>query len=265
MSSSYVNELHTAIEAVQAAGIYLRESLGLVSAETVIYKGAIDIVTIHDIRAQQIIIETLSRVFPNYSYLTEEEQDVSKIAGSGWRWILDPLDGTSNYAHGYPHFCVSLALEVSGQIELGVVYAPIFDEMFTSVRGEGALLGGNPIHPSSTSRLTDSIMATGFPYDQEHNLQSCFDGLRRIAPAIRSPRVLGAAALDICYVASGRLDAYWDVELAPWDMAAATLIVREAGGQVTDVKGAAFDHLGPTVIASNGILHAAIREVLNGH
>ena len=261
---SYARELKIALEAAHAAGHYLRGHLNTAEEPGVVFKREIDIVTVHDLQAQRMIVETLSNAFPEHAFLAEEELTTSHDGISAYRWILDPLDGTSNYAHGFPYFCVSLALEVAGRIELGVVYAPVADETFSAVRGEKALLNGVPIHVNSTARLTDSIVATGFPYDREANLQSCLSRLGRLAAVIRSPRVMGAAALDICYVACGRLDAYWDVELSPWDMAAAALIAEEAGGHVTNMMGKAFHHEGPTIVASNGILHPDLLEQLHG-
>ncbi len=263
MNGAYSEPLRAAMLAARNAGNFLRNSLGSVSAQDVIYKGDIDIVTIYDLEAQRLIVNTLSQVFPDHSFLTEEEQDGQALLPSENRWIIDPLDGTTNYAHGFPHYCVSLALEVSGRVEVGVVFAPVLDEMYTAINGEGAALNGKPIHVSGTSRLIDSLIATGFPYNKQKNLQDCLSLLGRLAPCVRSSRVIGAAALDLCYVASGRLDAYLDVELAPWDMAAGTLIIREAGGFVTDITGAPFNLFGQTVIASNRLLHPILQETLD--
>jgi myo-inositol-1(or 4)-monophosphatase len=260
MDFTYSDALTVGMQAARSAGNFLLKSLGSVSAQEIVFKGDIDIVTAYDLEAQRLVMEILSHAFPEHSFLSEEERYGNVAPTSGSRWIIDPLDGTSNFTRGFPHFCVSLALEVAGRVQAGIVYAPVLEEMFTAVRGCGAALNGHPIHVSSTSRLIDSLVATGFPYYKHKNLQDCLGRLARIADAIRSPRVVGAAALDICYVACGRLDAYWDTEMSPWDMSAGTLIVEEAGGRVTNVAGEPFDHLGQTVIASNGILHP---EVLN--
>ncbi len=261
---AYSKELVAAVTAARSAGDFLRTSLGSVSFHDIVYKGEIDIVTFYDLEAQRLVVESLTQACPEYAFLTEEKLTDIAESASGKRWIIDPLDGTSNYAHGFPHFCISLALEISDRIDMAVVYAPMLDELFTAVRGGGAFLNGAPIRVSSTSRLIDSIIATGFPYDKVNNLGDCLTLLARAAPAVRSPRVLGAAALDLCYLACGRLDSYLDVELAPWDMAAGAMIVAEAGGQVTDVRGAPFMHLGQTILASNGSLHSAILNTLWG-
>jgi myo-inositol-1(or 4)-monophosphatase len=262
MTLKLSNELNVAIDAARKAGIYLRECFGSVSPKDITYKGDINIVTPFDMEAQRLILRTLKSRFPDHRYFTEEEQDKPTTSSSTQRWIIDPLDGTSNYASGSPHFCVSMALEVSGQLALGVVYSPMLDELFYAVRGGGAFLNGKPIHVSLSPRLQDAIIATGFPYDNTVTLQECLRLLSRIAPAIRTTRCLGAAALDICYVACGRLDAYWDVELEPWDMSAGALIVSEAGGQISNVRGQRFDHCGHNLLASNGALHTAILDTL---
>jgi myo-inositol-1(or 4)-monophosphatase len=262
MSYPLTSQLDTALNAARRAGDFLRQGLGAVSADEVAFKGDIDIVTPFDLEAQNMVVETLRASFPDHGFLTEEDRDARVYGDSPWRWIIDPLDGTSNYASGSPHFCTSLALEFSGEIVLGVVYSPVLDESFYAVRGNGAFLNGRPISVSSTRQLIHSVPATGFPYDNRDTLQKCLRLLAKITPVTRSTRVLGAAALDLCYVACGRMDAYWDVELFPWDMSAGGLIVKEAGGKVSDLRGEPFSHLGKDIIASNGFLHPEILEIL---
>lgn len=262
MSFTMTTQLNVALQAARHAGNYLRQSFGSVSALEISYKGDINIVTPFDLEAQRLVLETLTASFPDYAYLTEEEYDEARNLNSLWRWIIDPLDGTSNYASGFPHFCTSLALEYSGEVVLGVVYSPTLDESFYAVRGRGAFLNGKPIHVSSSPYLIESVIATGIPYDNKDTLQECLRLLAKITPVTRTTRVLGAAALDLCYVACGRLDAYWDVELSPWDMSGGGLIVAEAGGNVSTVSGELFDHLGTNILASNGILHPAMLEAL---
>jgi myo-inositol-1(or 4)-monophosphatase len=262
MSYTFTTQLDVALHAARQAGNYLQQSLGSVSTQDIVYKGDINIVTPFDLEAQRLILETLMACFPDHKYLTEEEQENSRNSSSRWRWIIDPLDGSSNYAAGFPHFCTSVALEFSGEIVLGVVYSPTLDESFYAIRGNGAFLNGKRIHVSSSPYLIESVIATGFPYDNKDTLQECLRLLAKITPVTRTTRALGAAALDLCYVACGRLDAYWDVELSPWDMSAGGLIVREAGGTVSAVMGDKFDHLGTNILASNGILHKAIIDAL---
>ncbi len=262
MAFVYSDELNVAKQAARQAGDYLREHLGSVRAQDVTYKGDIDIVTPYDLEAQRLVVQSIKAAFPDHSFLTEERQEKTGASSSASRWIIDPLDGTTNYARGFPYFCVSLALEVSGQVELGVVYAPMLDELFYATRGGGAFMNGLPMQASTTPRLKEAVVSTGFPYDNGATLQECLRLLARITPIARTSRCLGAAALDICYVACGRLDAYWDIEMSPWDIAAGGLIVSEAHGRVTGVKGQPFDHLGHSILASNAVLHAAILEAL---
>jgi myo-inositol-1(or 4)-monophosphatase len=262
MAFTYSDELMVAKQAARQAGDFLREHLGSVRVQEVTYKGDIDIVTPYDLEAQRLVVQSIKAAFPEHSFLTEESQGKTGGSSSTSRWIIDPLDGTTNYARGFPYFCVSLALEVSGQVELGVVYAPMLNELFYATRGGGAFMDDMPLHASATPRLKEAVVATGFPYDNGATLQECLRLLARITRTVRTSRCAGAAALDICYVACGRLDAYWDIEMWPWDIAAGALIVSEASGRVTGVKGQPFDHLGRTILASNGALHAAILETL---
>lgn len=262
MTLTLVNEVEVAVGAARQAGDYLREKFGSVSLKDIAYKGNINIVTTFDLKAQHLILDYLKATFPDHQFLTEEEQEQPYDSCSPCRWIIDPLDGTSNYASGFPHYCISLALEVSGNIVLGVIYSPTLDEMFTAVRGGGAFLNDKRINVSSSSNLIDSIVATGFPYNNGDTLQECLRMLANITPRTRTTRALGAAALDLCYVACGRLDAYWDVELWPWDMSAGALIVEEAGGQVSDLSGKMFNHLGNNILATNRVLHSEILKIL---
>ena len=264
MTLRYSEELDVAKQAARQAGDFLRVHLGSVRAQEVTYKGDIDIVTPYDMEAQRLVVESIKAAFPHHSFLAEEKQEktTSSSSGSVSRWIIDPLDGTTNFACGFPYFCVSLALEVSGQVELGVVYAPMPNELYYAIRGGGAFMNDLPMRASSTPRLKEAVVSTGFPYDNGATLQECLRLLARITPTARTSRCPGAAALDLCYVARGRLDAYWDIEMSPWDIAAGALIVSEARGRVTGVKGQPFDHLGRTILASNGALHVAILETL---
>lgn len=225
------------------------------------HKGEIDLVTEVDIACEEAIVKIIRAAFPDHGILAEENE--KETGGSANRWLIDPLDGTVNYAHGFPIYCASVALESGGEIITGAVYDPERDEMFTATRGGGAFLNGDAIKVSNVAELTDALLATGFPYTirtaAKNNLKEFSDFAMR-AQALRRP---GAAAIDLCYVACGRLDGFWEFHLKPWDMAAGSLIVREAGGRVTMSDGAVFDVNRPDIAASNGLIHDAMLEVLS--
>ncbi len=220
--------LEVAKAAALKAGLYLQEQFGTARAAKLFYKGEINIVTDCDLEAQRLIVDTLHMAYPADKIMAEEGLSDGRIFARDAGWIVDPLDGTTNFAHGYPHFCVSIAYQSGGEVCLGVVYAPVLDEMFSASRDRGAYLDGVAIQVSKTVNIRDAIVSSGFPYDL-HDPQS--DNLREWAALtrqIRSPRCVGAAALDLCYVACGRSDAHWELDLDPWDMAAGSLIVTEA-------------------------------------
>jgi len=253
------SELEIAITAAQAAGRLLRERAG--TSYQVRHKGPADLVTEIDHQAQELIANTLREAFPAYGVLGEEGGQPH--GPDGPRWIVDPLDGTINYIRGYPFYAVSIGLERDGDLAAGVVYNPVLDELFAAEKGKGATLNGSPIHVSTTSRLEESMLASGFPYDvwvndQDDNSRQW----RRMLKRALSMRCDASAAIDLCHVAMGRLDGHWEFELGPWDMAAGALIVREAGGQVTQVTGEPFTPYGRGILASNGHLHGEILAVL---
>ncbi len=215
-----------------------------------------DLVTVADRASERVIVERLRKDFPHASILGEEggrygalrhnEHDESE------RWIIDPLDGTTNYAHGYPLFCISIAYERHGDVLAGVIYAPLMNELFTAQRGEGAQRNGEPIQVSRIPLLADAMVVTGFkPYDYETNAPY-FAKASHLAQAVRRD---GTAALDLAYTAMGRFDAFWEFDLAPWDMAAGMLLVREAGGAVSATDGSPFALSGRSILASNGRIH----------
>ncbi|MEO8071366.1 MAG: inositol monophosphatase family protein [Acidobacteriota bacterium] len=221
-------------------------------------KGRIDLVTAADLEVERMFRERITERFPEHVVLGEETADTGRTSSSGHRWIIDPVDGTTNFAHGLAIFCVSIALEIDGRVDLGVVYDPMADELFTAERGGGARLNGEPLQVSTTTTLVDALLVTGFPYsvreDPRHHVD-LFGSFLREAQAVRR---LGSAALDLCYVAAGRLDGYWEGKLHPWDMAAGALILTEAGGTVSDYDNRALDIFGGKLVASNGALHAAM-------
>ncbi|ACO46644.2 inositol monophosphatase family protein [Deinococcus deserti] len=251
---TYAREV--AVQAARAAGAVHAAHLGRV--QTVRTKSTYaDLVTEVDGEAERVIREIIAASFPDHAVLGEEEGQQGE---SEFRWVVDPLDGTVNYAHGYPVFCSSVALEVRGVPMVGAVYDVARDELFSAVQGQGAFLNGSPLRVSQTPSLTTpALVATGFPYDSsgERNLAHVAKLLRLGVP-VRRP---GAAALDLCNVACGRMDAYWELGLKPWDSAAGSLILLEAGGRVTDGKGVDTPY-GEMIVATNGLLHGELLALL---
>ncbi|MDE2658903.1 MAG: inositol monophosphatase family protein [Acidobacteriota bacterium] len=223
-------------------------------------KGPIDLVTAVDHAAETAIVECLQRLQPAVPILAEER---GMVGGSktGCRFIVDPLDGTTNFAHGFPVFAVSIAYEEGGEVVAGAVLDPVREELFTAEAGQGARLNGAPIRVSPTADLQHALLATGFPYSREA-MDRALDLFVRIMRRVRAVRRAGSAALDLCCVAAGRLDAFWEETLRAWDTAAGEVIVREAGGVVSDFEGRAFTNGGPNIAVSNGPLHPALLEIL---
>jgi myo-inositol-1(or 4)-monophosphatase len=223
-------------------------------------KGRADIVTAADTEVQDFIDRRIRRAFPNHGILAEEGLDTT--AGKAWRWIVDPLDGTKNFARGIPSFCVSIAAEREGRVELGVVYDPIYDELFVGVRGQGAWCNGEPVRVSEISALGAAFLATGLPHRVQRFSGSIAQTFGRFASRSLGVRDRGAGALDLCYVACGRFDAYWEIDQSPWDIAAGALIVEEAGGRMTNFRGGRFDIYGGETVASNGKIHEGMLAIL---
>ena len=251
--------LESAILAAKKAGTFQKEKYR--STFIIREKSPANLVTEVDIQSEKFIIEVLTENHPEIGLLTEE-QDISEVSSLPERWIIDPLDGTTNFAHGYPMFGVSIALERNNIIELGVVYVPILDELFTAQRGKGAHLNGNSIRVSKVDKINNSFLASGFPYDAWTNKDNNSQEWANIIKTVVSSRCDGSAAIDLCYVAAGILDGYWELDLEAWDMAAGSLIVEEAGGRVTLPNGKEFTPNQRGVLASNGLLHNSILEKL---
>lgn len=214
-----------------------------------------------DREAEARVIAILSRAFPDHAILAEEGGGNSRP--SAHRWIIDPLDGTTNFAHGYPQFCVSIGYERRGKMELGVVYDACRKEMFVARRGGGATLNGAPIAVSANRRLNQALLGTGFPYDRAQRRRFYLAFWEAMMPRVHGIRRTGAAALDLTWVACGRLDGFWEFGLKPWDVAAGSLIVREAGGRVTNLDGSVLDLNAGRILATNRRLHTEMRAVLN--
>lgn len=248
----------TALRAARAAGrIHLRR---LSSISITRKTNDIDLVTEADQESEQAVIRTLGRAFPAHAILAEESG--TNARHSEHRWIVDPLDGTTNFAHGFPQFCVSIAYERRGRVELGVVFDALKRELFVAARGRGARLNERPIRVSRTPTLDLALLATGFPYDRRERRNFYFAFWEAFMMRTQGVRRIGSAALDLCYLACGRIDAFWEFGLKPWDVAAAALIVAEAGGRVTNLDGARLDLNAQQLLASNGKLHRAMRATI---
>ncbi len=260
MSDNVTNFLGAAWDAANAAGEIIRASWQ--QPRSIDYKGAIDLVTSVDREAERKIVALLQCEFPDHGIIAEEET-VIEGKTEGYRWIIDPLDGTTNFAHGYPHVAVSIALERSAEVILGMVYDPLRRECFRAVKGQGATLNGATIRTSTVGALDKALLATGFPYDRRENVDYYLEFFKAFLTRCQGIRRNGAAALDLCYVASGRIDGFWELKLKPWDVAAGALIVAEAGGSVSNFSGAPFSIDGNETLASNGRIHAEMVNALN--
>lgn len=247
-----------AIEIAKEAGQLQIEKLN--SRRTIEYKGKFNIVTEVDKACEQLICDFLKEKFPSHDILAEEGTDVKKA--SEWLWIIDPLDGTVNYAHGYPLFAVSIALLHKGEPVVGVVYEPNRDELFVAEKGGGALLNEKPIRVSKTKDVYSSLIATGFAYNVADVDQNNLNHFHHFIKKCHALRRDGVASTDLCYVACGRYDGFWELYLKPWDIAAANLIVKEAGGEVSSFTGGRLDIFGDEIIASNGIIHDEMLAIL---
>jgi myo-inositol-1(or 4)-monophosphatase len=251
--------LTTAIEAVVRAGALQMAQLG--RTIRIDKKGITDLVTEVDLAVERMFRDLIAERFPDHQVLAEE-MGGSATVPSGPCWVFDPIDGTTNYAHGVPIFCASLALEINGVPEVAAVYDPNRKELFTAERGGGAFLNGVPLAVSSAEQLVDALLVTGFPYDVHTRIDEVVGLFGAFVAKARAVRRLGSAAIDLCWVAAGRMDGFWEADLKPWDLAGGALVVAEAGGVVTDINGAPFTSRGGHVVASNGRLHEAMLDVI---
>ena len=252
--------LDLAVELARRAGAIQRERYET-ELEIHTKSEAIDLVTEVDRACEAMIIETLDAERPHDAVLAEEGGGLDR-AGAEWRWVVDPLDGTTNYAHGYPRFCVSIGIEHRGEREVAVVYDPLLGELFTARRGHGAHVNGRALHVSTETRLNHALAATGFAYDVHKSPNDNLAEFARMIKAMRAVRRDGSAALDLCYVAAGRFEAFWEFKLHAWDVAAGILIVEEAGGRCTDAAGNPPPTSGAEIIATNGVIHDEVLALL---
>jgi len=250
--------MRTALAAAEAAGRVLLERFE--KGVSVQHKGPVDLVTEADRLAEETIVGQLRKQFPDHDILAEEADHGRQP--SRYRWIIDPLDGTTNFAHGFPWFAISIALTMAGEPALGIIYNPFHKALFRAEKGQGAFLNDVKLHVSATDRLDQSLVATGFPYDRKTSSLNNYDHFVNFQQAALACRRAGAASLDLAYVAAGSFDGYWEMKLQPWDMAAGILLVEEAGGRVSDFTGGRFDLFGAEILASNGRIHQAMIDIL---
>jgi myo-inositol-1(or 4)-monophosphatase len=253
--------LATAVETVIRAGEIQRSKFG--SDIRIDKKGAIDLVTDVDLEVERMFRALVAKRFPDHIVLAEEMGETG--VDSRYRWVFDPLDGTTNYAHGIPIFCATLALEIDGVPTVGAVFDPNRNELFTAERGVGAWLNGRRLHVSTTATLDDAILVTGFPYDVKDKLDDLLALFGSFLLHARAVRRLGSAAIDLCWTAAGRMDGFWEQGLKAWDTMAAALVVQEAGGRVTAVDGSPWQPHGGNVLASNGPVHDEMVAVIRNH
>lgn len=252
--------LVTAGKAALEAGKILKNLYG--KPHDIKHKGAIDLVTEADVASEEKVLEILQKAYPDVAVLAEESHSQYDKSPEGAVWIIDPLDGTTNFAHNFPWFGVSIAYAVDGLSKVGVIYSPILDELFCACSGSGVWLNGESIKVSSAESLNESLLATGFPYAIKEKATEVLSTLEAILPQVQGIRRAGAAALDMAYVACGRLDGFWEIHLKPWDTAAGMLLIEEAGGKLSDYKGNTYSPFVPEVLASNGKVHHSLVELL---
>jgi len=251
--------LNFAIETAREAGQILLEKFG--RKINISKKGDINLVTEADLASEKLIIERIRSHYPKHSVLAEESGEAIVEGESAWKWIIDPLDGTTNYAHGYPCFCVTLGLEHDGEIVVGVTFDPTRNELFAAEKGGGATLNNKAVRVSETEKLSEALLVTGFPYDsrERENFARHFTGFTYKARGIRRD---GSAAIDMAYIACGRFDGFWEEGLHAWDVAAGVLLIEEAGGRVSYYDDSKFSIYKPPICASNGLIHQEMLEVL---
>lgn len=246
---------------VKRAGVFLKDQIGKVQASDIIEKEKNSLVSYVDLETEKILVQGLQKILPQSSFLTEENTAADIKDDNDWKWIIDPLDGTTNFLRGIPMFCISVALVYRDELKVGVIYDVNRDECFSAYLGGGAFLNNNPISISNTKHLQEAVIATGFPYST-NQLDSLVALLRKILQEVRGVRRLGSAALDLAYTACGRFDAYYELRINPWDVAAGILIVEEAGGTVSNIFGQKNPLYSKNILASNGDIHDAMYKLI---
>lgn len=253
--------INIAKEACLIAGKILLENLGKLNPSQIETKSKNNYVTYADKLSEETIIKIIKSAYPDHAIIAEESGDDHK--NSDYKWFIDPLDGTTNYIHGVPFFCISIALEYKGEIIIGVIYDPVRNEMFYAEKGKGAFLNSERIYVSKKNDISASVITVGFPYKSYHNIEHYINTLTKIAGRCSNIRKVGSSAIDLAYVAAGRFDGYWELDLAPWDIAAGIILIQEAGGIVTDTEGDnKFMKTGNTV-ASNKKIHSQLLQILD--
>lgn len=253
--NSYYKDI--SMEAALKSGLFIKASVGKIGR--ISYKGRDNIVTDIDKRAEEMIIRKITAAFPDHSILSEER--APKVSDSEYKWLIDPLDGTTNFAHAFPFFCVSIALERRGSVIMGTVYDPIRGELFYAQKGKGAYLNNKRIHVSKAKKLSDGFLATGFSYGIKRKDRNV-ENFKKFLVRTLAIRRAGSAALDLCYVACGRFDGFWELDLHPWDSAAGSLIVKESKGMISKFDGTTHTPYDKELLASNGLLHSQMVKIL---
>ena len=251
-----------AIEFAREAGAILKSGYGTIHAPE--HKGVIDLVTEYDRRSEALLLRLIGERFPDHAILAEES-GMHEAAAGRTRWLVDPLDGTTNFAHNYPFFCVSIGIEQAGELVAGAVYDPVRDELFAAARGLGATVNGTPIHVSAIARVQDALLVTGFPYTVREHPETIVPLFQAFLVRAQGVRRDGSAALNLCYLACGRFDGFWERHLSAWDMAAGVMIVREAGGTVTRFNGSTFELDRREIVASNTHVHDEMTRLIAEH
>ncbi len=262
MNENLLNDfLKTAATAARLAGDIIIKNLGRLSRSDIQTKQAFDFVTNVDRWSEAVIMKTIREKFPSHLFLTEETLQQEGPATS-YRWIIDPLDGTTNFIHGFPMFSVSIGLEHKGEIIIGVVFDPLRDELFHTIKGKGAFLNNARIRVSETERLEKSLIATGFPFRKKELIDQYLRAFKKIFADVSDIRRAGSAALDLSYIAAGRTEGFFELNLSPWDVAAGSLLIREAGGRITDFGGGDQYLLTGNVVAGNSKVHDELFSVI---
>jgi len=255
-----VEYLDLAIQLARNAGDVLKHYAG--REKHVEFKGRANLVTIADKESEGLIIRGIQKRYPEHAILAEESGVTESLPGAKVRWIIDPLDGTTNFAHQYPFYCVSIAVEDEGVVTCGAVYDPCRDEMFSAARGSGAFMNGVQLRVSDVDKLSHALLLTGFPYDFRERIEVPLGLFRGFLMESQAVRRGGSAALDLCHMAAGRCDGFWELKLQPWDTAAGGVIAEEAGARITDFSGGPFRIYMKEILASNGWIHAEMIDVL---